>query len=58
MKMREGFLLGLTALLAAAVLVLPGCQPPKSEPVRPVKIAEGEIDPAAWGKAYPVNYEL
>jgi nitrite reductase (cytochrome c-552) len=58
MKMREGFLLGLTALLAAAVLVLSGCQPPKSEPVRPVKIAEGEIDPAAWGKAYPVNYEL
>lgn len=58
MKMREGFLLGLTALLAAAVLVFPGCQPPKSEPVRPVKIAEGEIDPAAWGKAYPVNYEL
>jgi nitrite reductase (cytochrome c-552) len=58
MKTRQGFLLGLAALLAAAALVLSGCQPPKSEPVRPVKIAEGEIDPAAWGKAYPVNYDL
>ncbi|MGE5285467.1 MAG: ammonia-forming cytochrome c nitrite reductase subunit c552 [Actinomycetota bacterium] len=58
MKMRQGFLRGLFAVLAAAVLVLPGCQPPKSEPVRPVKIAEGEIDPAVWGKAYPVNYDL
>jgi nitrite reductase (cytochrome c-552) len=39
-------------------LFLYGCPPPKSEPVRPVKIAEGEIDPAVWGKAYPVEYEL
>src|SRR5512134_2800594 len=58
MKMGEGFLCGLAAWLSAAALVLSGCQPPKSEPVRPVKIAEGEIDPAAWGKAYPVNYDL
>jgi len=58
MKTRRGFLRGLVTLLAAAVLVLPGCQPPKSEPVRPIRIADGEIDPAAWGKAYPVNYDL
>ena len=58
MKMRHADLRGLAALLATAALVVSGCQPPKSEPLRPVKIAEGEIDPAAWGKAYPVNYDL
>jgi len=26
--------------------------------VKPVQIADGEIDPAAWGKAYPREYEL
>ncbi len=57
MKVRHGLLLGPAALLAAA-LVVAGCQPPKSEPVRPVTISEGEIDPAVWGKAYPVNYDL
>lgn len=35
-----------------------GCQPEKAEPVRPVKIADGEIDPAEWGKAFPVEYDL
>jgi len=58
MKVRQEFLRGLAAWFAAAALVLSGCQPPKTEVVRPVKIAEGEIDPAAWGKAYPVNYDL
>ncbi len=57
MKVRQVLLLGPAALLAAA-LAPAGCQPPKSEPVRPVTIAEGEIDPAVWGKAYPVNYDL
>jgi len=58
MKTRHAYLRGLAACLATAALVLSACQPPKSEPVRPVKIAEGEIDPAVWGKAYPVNYDL
>jgi nitrite reductase (cytochrome c-552) len=58
MKGRYGCPWKLAAWLAAAALVLAGCQPPRSEPVRPVKIAEGEIDPAEWGKAYPVNYDL
>ena len=34
------------------------CQPPKTEPVIPVKIPDGEIDPVVWGKAYPLNYDL
>jgi len=42
--------LSLTAALAA-------CNPPRGEPVRPVKIAQGEVEPAEWGKAYPLHYE-
>ena len=57
MKARQGMYLGMIALAVAAI-ALAGCQPPKSEPVRPVKIVEGEMDPAEWGNAYPVNYEL
>ncbi len=47
-------------VLAAGLLALGlgGCQPEKTEVVRPVKIAEGEMDPAAWGKAYPIHYDL
>jgi nitrite reductase (cytochrome c-552) len=40
------------------IFALSACQPPKTEPVRAVKIADGDIDPANWGKAYPVHYEL
>ncbi|MFZ5776369.1 MAG: ammonia-forming cytochrome c nitrite reductase subunit c552 [Thermodesulfobacteriota bacterium] len=47
------------ALLAASGLMFGGCKgPEKVEAVKPVKIAEGEMDPAAWGKAYPVHYDL
>src|SRR5512134_871396 len=34
------------------------CSPQKAEMVRPVKIADNDFEPANWGKAYPVNYEL
>lgn len=57
MQNRKGVLLVLLMVFLAAV-VLASCQPPKTEVVRPVKIADGEIDPAEWGKAYPVNYDL
>jgi nitrite reductase (cytochrome c-552) len=40
------------------LLFLYSCSPPKTEPVRPVKIADGDIDPANWGKAYPIHYDL
>ena len=58
MKKRSCLPLIMLLLVAAAALFLYGCPPPKTEPVRPVKIADGEIDPAEWGKAYPINYEL
>ncbi len=46
------------ALLACATF-LSSCQPPpKAESVRPAEIPDGEIDPAVWGKSYPVNYDL
>lgn len=40
------------------VFYIYGCQPPKTEPVMPVKIADGDVDPANWGKAYPIEYDL
>lgn len=42
----------------ATGVVMAGCQPSKTETFRPVAIADNEIDPAAWGKAYPVHYDL
>ncbi|MEW6429460.1 MAG: ammonia-forming cytochrome c nitrite reductase subunit c552 [Thermodesulfobacteriota bacterium] len=45
-------------LLAAGGLAAACQAPPKAEAVRPVAIADGEMDPEAWGKAYPVNYDL
>jgi nitrite reductase (cytochrome c-552) len=45
-------------IVIAAIFSVTACQPPKTEPVRPVKIADGEIDPAQWGKAYPLEYEM
>lgn len=50
--------LGVFVVVATALLFFYGCPPPKSEPVKPVKIADGEIDPQVWGKAYPAEYEL
>jgi nitrite reductase (cytochrome c-552) len=55
--MKKEFALTLVLLTAGGMLF--GCNPPeKVEVFRPVKIAEGEIDPGEWGKAYPVHYDL
>jgi nitrite reductase (cytochrome c-552) len=48
----------LFVFVIAALLLSYSCTPPKTEPVRPVKIADGDIDPANWGKAYPIHYDL
>jgi nitrite reductase (cytochrome c-552) len=48
----------LLVLFSVFMFSLVACQPPQTEPVIPVKIPDGEIDPAVWGKAYPLNYEL
>lgn len=44
--------------LLAGMLMTACSEPPKTEAVRPVKIADNEIDPEAWGKAFPIEYEL
>jgi nitrite reductase (cytochrome c-552) len=62
---------GLFAVAAAAMAALfagYGCtlsktaptkvESAKAEQVKPVRIADGTIDPAEWGKAYPDQYEL
>jgi nitrite reductase (cytochrome c-552) len=48
----------LLVLFSFLIFSLVACQPPKTEPVIPVKISDGEIDPAVWGKAYPLHYDL
>jgi nitrite reductase (cytochrome c-552) len=57
MKKRHFLLSAVWVGILSAVL-LAGCEgPPKTEAVRPVKIADGDVDPAHWGKAYPIEYE-
>jgi len=58
MEKRNFVISALFLAITSALLFLYGCPPPKTEPVKPVKIAEGEIDPEQWGKAYPTEYEL
>ncbi|HET6515199.1 MAG TPA: ammonia-forming cytochrome c nitrite reductase subunit c552 [Thermodesulfovibrionales bacterium] len=58
MKKRKRITLLLFVMIAATLIFLYGCPPPKTEQVKTVKIAEGEIDPTNWGKAYPAEYEL
>lgn len=48
----------LMAAVVAASLLLAGCQPPRSEPVKTASIPDNVIDPAAWGKVYPTEYEM
>jgi nitrite reductase (cytochrome c-552) len=48
-----------TALALMTTLALgAGCSPEKPTPVKTVEIADGTIDPAQWGKAYPVEYDM
>jgi nitrite reductase (cytochrome c-552) len=48
----------LFVFIISALLLSYSCTPPKTEPVRPVKIADDDIDPANWGKAFPIHYDL
>ena len=48
----------LFVFVISALFLSYSCTPPKTEPVRPVKIADGDIDPANWGKAFPIHYDL
>jgi len=45
------------ALMATLALGAGGASE-KATPVKTVQIADGVIDPAKWGKAYPVEYDM
>ena len=45
-------------MLLVAATVWSGCSPEKAEPVKTAVIADGTVDPAQWGKVYPVEYDL
>jgi nitrite reductase (cytochrome c-552) len=49
-------MLGVAVVLGGLLLFLT-CSPPKTEPVRPGTIPDGEIDPAKWGQVYPLEYD-
>ena len=57
MKNGTYILVGLLVVLAAGVMLF-NCSPARTEAVRPVAIADGDYEPANWGKAYPIHYEL
>ena len=58
MKSNKYIIPAILFTIISIAIFLYSCTPPKTEPVRPVKIADGDIDPANWGKAYPLHYEL
>ncbi|HOV86947.1 MAG TPA: ammonia-forming cytochrome c nitrite reductase subunit c552 [Syntrophobacteraceae bacterium] len=43
--------------ILAACLGLSACAPEKPQPVRTGTIADGDYNPANWGKVYPLEYE-
>lgn len=47
-----------TLALMATLALGAGCSPEKPKPVKTVEIADGTIDPAQWGKAWPVEYDM
>jgi nitrite reductase (cytochrome c-552) len=54
---RKGIMIALGLIVLAGATWFVACAPPKSEPVKTVAIADGDFDPANWGKAYPLEYE-
>ncbi len=57
MKWQRFFVLTLVPGLALGVFALGGCSQQKAEPVKTAVIADGEMNPANWGKAYPLEYD-
>ncbi|MBC8018510.1 MAG: ammonia-forming cytochrome c nitrite reductase subunit c552 [Verrucomicrobia bacterium] len=58
MRQRNGFIVLLAGMTATAALTVCGCAPQKAEPIKTVQIADGDMEPANWGKAYPTEYEM
>lgn len=58
MKLRKPLIILILALVIGGAMSMAACQPPKAEPVKTYSIADGDFDPANWGKAYPYEYDL
>lgn len=48
---------GVALALIALAMIGYGCAPGKVEPDKTAAVKEGTVDPAEWGKVYPVEYE-
>jgi nitrite reductase (cytochrome c-552) len=57
MKSKSAILVVLFSACLAAFVALYACAPSKVEPVKTVSIPDGEINPAVWGQAYPLEYD-
>lgn len=58
MKTIKPFMLLAAVTVAGVLPAIWGCAPQKAEPVRAVQIADGDIEPANWGKAFPTQFEM
>ncbi len=45
-------------VLLIVIITLASCSPEEPQMVQPVQIPDNTVDPAVWGKAYPVEYDL
>jgi nitrite reductase (cytochrome c-552) len=57
MKSKNAILVVLFSACLIALVALYACAPSKVEPVKTVSIPDGEINPAVWGQAYPLEYD-
>jgi nitrite reductase (cytochrome c-552) len=57
MQMKYAKRCAVLAILATTV-VWSGCTQKKVEAMKTTEIADGAIDPAEWGKVYPIEYKL
>lgn len=57
MNKKINILMALLFIAGLAFVIYAGCAPKKPEPVKVGGIEEGEMDPAEWGKVYPLHYE-
>lgn len=48
---------GAAFFLFLLLLVITGCAAPKTQEVKQAAIPDGEVDPAVWGKVYPLEYD-
>lgn len=53
------FKLMCVAIVSSSLAIWAGCTPsPKTEPMKLTAIDDGTIDPAEWGKVYPIQFQL